>query len=161
MVFAILNAMEMPTPSDGHRKLEKIAGQWEGEEKMQPSPWDPKGGTAIGRIKSRVALNGFALINDYEQERDGKVTFTGHGVFTYDPKEDVYTLVWFDCMGAPPETFKGQFDGEVLRLAHGGPGMHVRLAYDLSEPGYLSTSMQMSQDGSAWNRFFEARLRRL
>ena len=64
----------------------------------------------------------FALINDYEQERDGKITFTGHGVFTYDPKADPYTLTWFDCMGVPPEVFKGRFDGDILKLAHGGPG---------------------------------------
>ena len=152
--------MEMPTPTDGHRKLEKIAGHWEGEEKMYPSPWDPNGGTAIGRINSRVALNGFALINDYEQERNGKITFTGHGVFTYEPTAGAYTLIWFDCMGVAPEIFKGQFEGEILKLAHGGPGMHVRLTYDLSEPGYLSTSMEMSQDGEEWNRFFDARLAR-
>ncbi|HEX4665461.1 MAG TPA: DUF1579 family protein [Chthoniobacterales bacterium] len=152
--------MEMPTPSDGHRRLEKIAGQWEGEEKMYPSPWDPQGGTAIGRINSRMALNGFALINDYEQERNGKIAFNGHGVFTYDPKTESYTLVWVDCMGAPPEIFKGNFDGAVLKLAHGGPGMHVRLTYDMSEPDVMSTSMEMSQDGSAWNRFFDARLKR-
>ena len=100
---------------------------------MYPSPWDPEGGIAIGRMDSRVALSGFALINDYEQERDGTITFSGHGVFTYDPKIDVYALVWVDCMGAPPEIFKGKFEGDILRLAHGGPGMHVRLAYDLSE----------------------------
>jgi hypothetical protein len=152
--------MEMPTPSNGHRRLKKIAGQWEGEEKMYPSPWDPKGGSAIGRIKSRIALNGFALINDYEQERDGRISFSGHGVFTYDPKADAYTLVWVDCMGAPPEIFKGQFEGDVLKLAHGGPGMHVRLTYDVGESDVLSTSMEMSQDGNAWNRFFDARLKR-
>lgn len=153
--------MEMPRPSAGHRKLEKIAGQWKGEEKMYPSSWDPKGGTAIGRIKSRVALNGFVLINDYEQECDGKITFSGHGVFTYDPKAHSYALTWFDCMGVAPEVFKGQFDGEILKLAHGGPGMHVRLSYDLSESGYLATSMEMSQDGNEWNRFFDARLTRI
>jgi len=153
--------MEMPTLSAGHKKLEKIAGNWEGEETMYPSPWDLKGGAAVGRIKSRVALNGFALINDYEQERDEKATFSGHGVFTYNPKDESYTLVWVDCMGAPPEIFKGNFEGEVLKLAHGGPGMHVRLTYDVGEPGYLCTSMEMSQDGNTWNRFFDARLRRM
>jgi hypothetical protein len=49
--------------------MEKLAGNWEGEEKMPPSRWDPKGGAAIGRRKSRPALNGFALISDYEQDR--------------------------------------------------------------------------------------------
>ena len=82
--------MEMPTPSAGHRKLEKIAGQWEGEEKMYPSPWDPKGGIATGRINSRDALNGFALINDYEQERDGKITFSGHGVLVMIRKGELH-----------------------------------------------------------------------
>lgn len=152
--------MEMPRPSAGHLKFEKLAGQWEGEEKMYPSPWDPQGGIAIGRINSRVALNGFALINDYEQVRHGAITFTGHGVFTYDPTQDVYSLIWFDCMGVPPELFKGTFDGTVLCLSHGGPGMHVRLTYDLGEPGYLCTSMEMSPDGTAWNRFFDGRLKR-
>ncbi|HEV8422796.1 MAG TPA: DUF1579 family protein [Chthoniobacterales bacterium] len=152
--------MEMPQPSEGHRKLEKIAGEWQGEETMYPSPWEPNGGSAIGRISSRIALNGFALINDYEQERDGKVNFSGHGVFTYDPKADTYTLVWVDCMGAPPEVFKGKFEGDILKLSHGGPGMHVRLTYDLSQPGLLATSMEMSQDGSEWKRFFDARLKR-
>ncbi len=78
---------------------------------MYPSPWDPKGGSAVGRIKSRLALNGFGLINDYEQERDGAVTFTEHGVFTFNPKEEVSTLTWFDCMGSPPEVFKGDSKG--------------------------------------------------
>jgi len=127
---------------------------------MHPSPWDPKGGTAIGRITSRIALSGFALINDYQQERDGAITFTGHGVFTYDPKADLYSLVWFDCMGAPPEIFKGTFEDDVLKLAHGGPGMHVRLSYDLTAPGYLVMSMEMSPDGAAWNRLFDGRLKR-
>jgi hypothetical protein len=150
--------MEMPTPTAEHRKLEEIAGQWEGEETMHPSPWDPKGGKAIGRIKSRIALGGFALINDYEQERDGKITFTGHGVFTYDTREKLYTLTWFDCMGVAPEVFKGQFEGTILRLSHGGPGMHARITYDLSEPNHLLTSMEMAQDGVNWARLFDARL---
>ncbi len=137
-----------------------MAGEWEGEEKMYPSPWDPKGGLAIGRLKCRMALNGFALINDYEQERDGAIVFTGHGVFTFHPEEQLYWLTWFDCMGMAPETFKGSFDGGVLRLAHGGPGMHVRLTYDLSEAGYLGKTLEMSPDGGGWSRLFDGRLKR-
>ena len=87
--------------------------------------------------------------------------FTGHGVFTYDPREDIYTLTWFDCMGSPPEIFKGRFEDDVLTVAHGGPGMHARLTYDLSETGQLIKSMEMSQDGNDWNRFFDGRLKRL
>ena len=95
---------------------------------MHPSQWDPKGEVAIGRNRQHLSLGGFALITDYEQERDGAITFTGHGVYTYDPKGNGYTLHWFDCMGSPPEVFVGGFEGEVFTLAHGGPGMHARMA---------------------------------
>lgn len=153
--------MEMPKPSAGHLKLEAFAGTWEGREKLFPSPWDPAGGEATGRMRARVALDGFAVIVDYEQERGGEVNFRGHGVFTFDAKEEIYTLTWFDCMGSPPEVFRGRFTGEVLELAHGGPGMHARLTYDLSEAGRLSKRMELSEDGSAWDRFLEGELMQL
>ena len=37
---------------------------------MTPSEWDPKGGYAVGRTPSRVALGGFAIVADDEQERE-------------------------------------------------------------------------------------------
>lgn len=152
--------MEMPKPSPEHLRLKKLEGQWEGEETMYASQWDPKGGIAIGRTKGRLALNGFALISDYEQERDGVITFTGHGVWSVEPKTKVYTLHWFDGMGSPPEVFTGSFDGERLTVAHGGPGMHARLTYDLTDPQRLLSSMEMSQDGVAWNTLFDGRYER-
>ena len=148
--------MDMPRPSKGHLMLEKLAGSWEGEETMHPSQWDPKGGTAVGRNNNEIALGGFALISDYEQERDGVVTFRGHGVYTYDPDQDRYSLHWFDSMGSPPELFEGGFDGDVLTLAHGGPGMHARLTSDLSNAGTMLAKMEMSQDGTEWKILFEA-----
>lgn len=53
--------MEIPKPAPGHLRLETLAGLWEGEETMYPSPWLPEGGHATGRTRSRLALNGFAL----------------------------------------------------------------------------------------------------
>jgi uncharacterized protein YodC (DUF2158 family) len=108
-----------------------------------------------------MTLNGFALVSDYEQERDGVITFSGHGVFTFDPKREVYALHWFDCLGSPPEVFEGSFEGDVLRLAHGGPGMHVRMIYDLTDPRSLASKMEMSADGSAWNTVFDGRYQRV
>jgi len=147
--------MEMPKPSPGHARLELLAGDWEGEETMHPSQWDPAGGKAVGRNRGRISLGGFALINEYEQERDGEITFTGHGVTTYDPKKDEYVMHWLDCMGSPPEVFTGNWDGDVLTLSHGGR-MHARAIYDMSTPGEMKSSMDMSQDGENWNRLFDA-----
>jgi hypothetical protein len=151
--------MDMPKPGPGHKRLEMMTGTWEGEETMYPSQWDPKGGTATGRTVSRLALSGFAVLSDYQQERDGKVTFTGHGVMTFDPKQDLYVLHWFDCMGSPPEVFTGRFEGDVLTVSHGGP-MHVRLTYDYGQTGKLLSKMEMSQDGSTWKTLFDGVYRR-
>lgn len=145
--------MEMPRPNEHHHRLEQLAGRWTGQETMHPSPWDPNGGTATGRNTMRMALDGFALITDYEQERDGAITFRGHGVMTYDTKSQHYVLYWLDSMGSPLETFTGNFEGDVLTVSHGGP-MHARLTYDLTQPGILRSSMEMSQDGDRWGTFF-------
>ena len=153
--------MDMPQPSAGHARLKALAGHWEGPETMHPSQWDPAGGTAIGRNRSRMALNGFALITDYEQERHGAVTFAGHGVMTFDPRTALYTLLWHDSMGSPPEAFTGTFDGDCLSVSHGGPGMHARLTYDISDPGCLVSSMALSSDGVEWRTLFDARYRRV
>jgi len=153
--------MEMPKPTPGHLRLEALAGHWEGEETMHPSQWDPEGGIAAGRTRSRFALNGFALISDYEQERDGVITFTGHGVWSFEPREDLYALHWFDCMGSPPEVFQGHFDGDVLTMAHGGPGQHVRMTHDLTDPQQLLWKMEMSQDGETWSTLVDGRYERL
>lgn len=146
--------MEMPRPTEAHKKLEMMAGRWTGKETMHPSQWDPKGGTATGRNEYRLALGGFALLLDYEQERDGRVTFEGHGVMTYDTGQNCYVLHWFDSIGSPPEVFTGNFEGDVLTLGHGGP-MHARMTYDYSRPGILSGRMDMSQDGREWKCMFE------
>jgi hypothetical protein len=131
--------MQMPIPSDGHRKLEKIAGQWEGEEMMHPSPWDPQGGKATGRIRSRVALSGFALIYDYEQERDGKITFTGHGVFTFDSKDDLYTLDMVRLYGRAP----GSLQRKVRRRC---PKTCARWPGDARAPDLRPARSRLSND---------------
>jgi len=152
--------MSMPKPGPGHEKLKTMTGVWVGEENMYPSQWDPAGGMATGRTNSRLALGGFAVIGDYEQERDGVITFAGHSVTTFDPKEELYTLYWFDSIGSPPEVFSGLFDGDVLRMSHGGPGMHVRMTSDYSEPGQLRSKMEMSTDGQDWKTLFDGHYQR-
>jgi len=136
-----------------------LAGNWEGKETMYPSDWDPGGGTAIGRTTSAMGVGGFALITDYEQERGGTVAFSGHGFYTYDPKEDLYTLCWIDSMGSPPEIFTGGFSGDVLILGHGGQ-MHLRLTWDLSKTDYILSKMEMSEDGTTWKKLYDADYKR-
>ncbi len=147
--------MEMPKPTEAHRKLEKLVGQWTGEERLFPSPWDPKGGTAVGRVQNRLALDGFIVVQDYEQRRGGVVNFRGHGVFSWNAGEAVYVLHWFDSTGLPPNQFRGGFEDDVLTLTDHGPQGHFRVVFDHRQPDRYSFRMEVSQDGNAWQTLME------
>jgi hypothetical protein len=149
--------MEMPKPGEPHRQLQKLVGSWRGEERLSPSPWDPVGGTAVGRVENRSALDGFAVVQDYEQERNGAVGFRGHGVFCWDPQRQCHVLHWFDSMGMPGSEFVGRFEGDVLTVSNTGPQGHSRAVFDLHEPGRYVFRMEMSPDGANWQTFMEGR----
>src|SRR5262249_29295932 len=146
---------EMPKPGPKHKQLEKLAGNWRGEEKMYPSQWDPQGGVALARISSRIALDGFVLIGDYEQERDGSVCFRGHAVHSVDEKTGEAVLTWWDSMGKEADIFRGGWDGDVLTVTQQGGQMHMRMTYDCRNPAQLKSRMEVSTDGKEWKPLFD------
>ncbi len=149
--------MEMPKPQPQHEKLRELAGTWTGEETMFPSPWDPKGGKATGRIDARVGLDGFFVIGDYVQERDGHPSYRGHGIFGWDPGQKCYTMHWFDSMGSPcNEPMKGTWEGSRLVFQAKGPMGHGRITYDFEKGGRYRFTMENSQDGKQWTKFLES-----
>ena len=142
---------EMPMVQDEYRKLSALAGKWTGEEKLFPSPWDPKGGTATGRIESRVDLDGFYLTSDYVQERDGKVSYRGHGVIGWDPTEKRYLMHWFDSMGMACTTpASGRWEGNKLSFEQRSPMGYGRYNYTFEKDGTYRFVMENSQDGKQW-----------
>jgi len=147
--------MDMPKPTDAHRKLQKLVGNWKGDEQLYPSPWDPKGGPAVGRVQNRLALDGFVVIQDYEQERNGSVSFRGHGVFSWDARGQCYVMHWFDSMGTGHEAYRGQFQSDVLTLTSRFPQGQSRAVFDLSKDGHYSFRMDVSPDGNQWHTFME------
>ena len=146
---------EMPKPGPIHKKLEAFAGTWSGEEKMHPSQWDPKGGMAQATMTSRVACDGFYVVGDYEQKRNGAVTFRGHSVFGVDGKTQEVVLHWFDSMGMGDDVFRGKFQGDTLTLTSQSQMGHHRMMYDFSEEGTMRSKMDMSSDKKQWNTVFE------
>lgn len=128
--------MDMPKPGPGHARLAAFIGSWEGEEQLQPSPWGP-GGTAIGRGVYRSVTGGMAIVQDYEEEKDGAIVFSGHGVFTIDPANDDVLWWWFDSMGSPPEgPARGRWDGDTLILDKSTSRGDGRYRYRLSGDRY-------------------------
>ena len=152
--------MDMPKPGPQHSTLDRLVGTWEGEENMHASQWCPEPRTVRGQSISRKALGGFAVITDYTQTDGDLVTFTGHGVYTWSEEEQCIVLTWFDCMGSPPEVFKGNFEGNVLVMGHGGPGPHMRMNYEYVSDSEMHGSMDMSMDGKDWSRMFDGRYTR-
>lgn len=153
--------MEMPKLLDEHRKLKAFAGTWVGEEKIHPSPWDAKGGSATSRFQTRVDLDGFFVTADYVQERGGQASYRGHGVFGYDPQQKVYTMHWFDSMGSgTPARVAGNWEGSRLTFEGKNPMGHFRYIYQFEGESRIAFSIENSQDGKSWSPFLESKFTR-
>ena len=101
------NHLAAPSPLPEHKRLAVFAGEWAGEEMVYPTRWNA-GGPATSRVTARIDLNGFYLIQDSHQMRDGKESFATHGVFTYDREDRTYKLFWHDSLGYyPPSPASG------------------------------------------------------
>jgi len=149
--------MEIPKPGSQHERLRALVGSWKGDEKMYPSPWDSQGGTAKGFTEARLDLDGMFVIADYRQERDGKVTYRGHGVFGWDGKLSVYTMYWFDSLGMDPGgPARGTWEGNTLRFEMQTPMGRSRYEYAFEGHGRYAFSISMSEDGKSWKPWLES-----
>jgi uncharacterized protein DUF1579 len=153
--------MEMPRPQEEHRRLRALAGNWIGEETIHPSAWDPKGGAATGRFEAKVDMDDFFVLADYIEERDGKVSYRGHGVFGYEPKEKIYTMHWFDSMGSgTPTPARGRWEGNRLSFEQKTPMGHSRYSYNFDGDKRFTFTIDSSQDGRSWATIMEGRYTR-
>jgi hypothetical protein len=149
-------AMQMPKPGPGHQKLHVFGGNWQGSETMLPSPFGP-GGTATGRMSARVDIDGFFVISDYVQEKEGKVGYRGHGVYGYDPQTDEYTWYWVDSMGMPSAVARGKWLGDTLTFEASYPNGRGRYTYRWQGDDKHIFQIENSLDaGATWNKFMEA-----
>lgn len=150
-----------PKPGMHHERLYALVGRWEGEEELEPSPWGP-GGPAVGRFTNQVAVDGFFVVSDYEEEKDGEVVFRGHGVYGWDDIEKSYVLYWFDSMGlAPSRPARGSWVGDDLVFLLEQPGGKVRYSHTFPEEGRYVFRLDSQRDGEVWRRVMEAAYRRV
>jgi hypothetical protein len=137
-----------------HQKLEALAGSWRGEETHHPSPWDERGGRATASVEARMAIGGMFLISDYTQHRGGALSFLGHGVYGWDPKEGCYTMYWFDSAGATPLA-RGHWQGFRLALENQSQWGYSRYVYEMVNPDRYLFRMETSPDRAVWQCFIE------
>jgi len=133
-----------------------MAGDYVTREIIHPFPGMPNGGKATSKTRSRMALNDFALLQDYEQKMHGRIMFRGHGILRYDLARKQYEMHWFDSLGGPDNVLKGDFDGKRLTLSgKDRDGQKIRLLYDLHRDGGYYFEMQMSPNGRRWETIME------
>ncbi|MFN0072293.1 MAG: DUF1579 family protein [Chloroflexota bacterium] len=119
-----------------------------------------RGGPGEGQAENRLALNGFAVIDDSQQCRGGQVNAQGDGVFRFDALESEYQLHWFDSMGQAPSVFRGTFEDDLLRLENHTEQGHIGASWDFSEPHRYHYRMEVYGEGDHWQLFTEGSYRR-
>ena len=138
------------SPLAEHARLAAFAGEWNGEEMVFPSRWTA-GGPATSRTVARMDLNGFYLIQDSVQMRDGKQVFATHGLFTYDREDRTYKLFWYDSLGyTPPSPASGGWVGNTLTLVRGSLRGNARHVYEIIDDNSYSLKIQFSPDAEGW-----------
>lgn len=153
--------MDTPRPGEAHRKLEAMAGTWKGEERIHPSPGDPRGGPATAFSTGRMALDGFFMITDYVEERAGRVTYRGHGVYGWDPKGQCYTMHWFDSTGGGATApVQGRWVGNELTFERNTSMGRTRYVYQFLAPTIYHFRIESSSGGGAWKPFMEGKYMR-
>lgn len=151
----------MPTPTSAQQALSSLlAGRWIGEETMHPSPMAPAGATGTGHVHNAAAVDGFIVVQEYEQRRGEHVNYRAHGVFWHDAAANEIEMTWWDTMGQPPARFRGTLTDRVLRLGLASPQGHLRATWDFSTPGTYTYAMEVSPDGAAWFPFMDGHYRR-
>ena len=153
--------MELPKPTEQHKRLEAMVGEWTSEETMHPSPWDPKGGQATGRTTTRMDLDGFFAVTNYVQQRDGRVTYRGHGVYGWDPSQEQYMMHWFDSIGMDPgPPAPGRWEGDTLCFQHQTKMGHSRYTTKFLSKDAYTFKLESSPDGQNWSVFMEGTYKR-
>ena len=139
-----------PKPLEEHRRLAALAGEWTGEETVFPSRW-VAGGQAVSRVSARMDLNGFYLIQDTMQTRDGKESFATHGVFTFDREDKLYKLFWHDSLGYFAQSpASGAWKDKTLTLIRGSLRGNARHVYDIVDADTYTMKIQFSPDAEGW-----------
>jgi hypothetical protein len=149
--------MDMPKPGPAQEKLKTFVGEWRGRETMHPGPWLPQGAVRDARISNRMALDGFAVIQDYAQFDGANATFEGHAVILKSPQADGYEMHWFDSFS--PSLFKGSFDGRKAVFTSDSPMGRARATFEFAGESY-TFRMESSPDGESWTPMMDGEYRR-
>ncbi len=109
---------EYATPSEGHKILEQLVGNWEYKLKYWSSPdTPPEESTGTNDVK--WILGGRFLEMDVNGRSMGQ-PFEGMGIMGYDNAKKEYVNTWIDSMGTGMMNATGSYDAETKTLTETG-----------------------------------------
>jgi hypothetical protein len=139
-------------------QLAFLVGSLHGPEQMHATQWAPAG-TAHGRVRGELDVDGLVLVQHQVQERAGDAVFRAVNVFMADPAGRVL-LYPFDSVGHPPEVpAVGSWDGGDLVFERSTPRGSARTTYTPTADGYTWSKQFRPPDGP-WQPMIDGRLTR-
>jgi hypothetical protein len=105
-------AMAMPKPAPEMKDLRALAGTWTTDEAYEASAMGPAG-TGSGTNTVRLGPGGFSVLVD-QRSKGSMGSFTGHGIYSWDPDQKAYKAAWTDSMSPGLVTQTGHKEGENL-----------------------------------------------
>jgi Protein of unknown function (DUF1579) len=147
----------MAKPGPEIEKVNKLlGGKWTTTEKFEPSDFMPQGGSGSGMEQMHPGPGGLSLIADYQSKPGPMGAFRGHGVMTWDPKEQAYKSYWFDNMTAGSFVETGKWEGDNLVFTGDmemmGKKMSLRQVYTDIKPSSFTWYEESSTDGGPTKR---------
>ncbi len=145
--------------SPPYQWLRRFVGTWEGTDTIAPAPWNPKGGTATGRVSVRLLQGGLYAIFEWVQLREAVQVFEGHGVMCWSPKDSEFRMHWFDCHSVQPGgPATGRDEDGVLTLVNSSEQGCGRQRYTFLDDGAaLRFQLDHRLPGGDWEPFMESR----
>jgi hypothetical protein len=149
-----------PTLTPEHERLKAFVGEWVGEETLAQTRWT-EAGPARATLNARLDLDGFYVIQDYVQERGDRISFRGHGLFTFDRDDRLYKLFWYDSLGyVPPGPASGVWKDDALILLRASLRGAARHVFRFLDPDTYTHTIQFSPDSEGWSEVLTGTYRR-
>jgi hypothetical protein len=139
------------TMSNPFTDVRALLGQWHGIETIAPSPWG-EGGEAQSSCSYALALDGKAVLHDYQAQRDGKPWLGAHAVFCVDASGQAWSLFWFDSLGfVPSQPGIGAPHDDGFEFVRSSPRGRTRHSYRLLDADRYRMTLESSfDDGVSW-----------
>jgi len=109
---------EYSTPSEGHKKLQQMAGKWTYTSKMWMTA-DAKPEESTGTSTMKMIFGGRYLEQEVKQKSHGS-NYDGMGLIGFNNLTKNYQTVWIDNMGTGIMEGTGSFDEATQTLTDNG-----------------------------------------